>query len=781
MGRDVPVVQLRATVESLIKPAEYATAEVLADFFTNSSPLLFSQNSPMQLKMALAGNPNAGKTTLFNQLTGARQHVGNYPGITVDHKEGFLHHKDQQITLTDLPGTYSMTAYSAEELVARDYLINERPEVVINIVDASNLERNLYLSCQLLELGVPLVIALNMIDVAKTRGVEIKAETLENLLQVPVVPIIARTGFGKKELLNACLCVVAKETLWHPRDISYGKDLDTTLTELIEKISDSGFMVEDYPARYTAIKYLENDDQIQDKGSKANPRTAGELEEIVKKATDHTQRTLDVFPEAIIADHRYGFIKSILRQGVVTHKFDTDRLYTSDKIDKVLTNRLVGPVIMLLILFGVYQFTFSWSELPVAWLEIAFGWIGAQVEIILPDGLLKSMIISGVIDGMGGVLGFVPLIMFMFFSIAILEDSGYLARVAFMMDRVFRIFGLHGSSVMPFIVSGGIAGGCAVPGVMATRTLRSPRERMATLLTVPLMNCGAKLPVLALLIGAFFSDNKARYMFLFTMLSWIVALLAAKLLRSTVLKGPPTPFVMELPPYRFPTMRGLLIHTWERTFQYIKKAGTVILGISILLWALMTFPGLPEDKKSVFELKRQTVMTNASPEIVAELEGEEAELSDQAAALTSLISEINNEENEIALRNSIAGKLGTSLESFTAYAGFDWRTNIALIGGFAAKEVIVSTLGTAYSMGEVDAEAPESLGKRLNNDNNWNRVVAVAVLVFIMFYAPCFVTVVCIAKESSWKWAFFSMTFNTVFAFAMAVGVYQVGMFLNLG
>jgi len=735
----------------------------------------------MQLSMALAGNPNAGKTTLFNQLTGARQHVGNYPGITVDRKEGIIHHQNRTITLTDLPGTYSMTAYSAEELVTRDYLVNERPQVVINIVDASNLERNLYLTCQLLELGVPLVIALNMIDVAKDRGIEVKAEVLEKLLQVPVVPIIARSGFGKQELLNACLRHTAVKTGWNPRDISYGEDLDTTLNELITTIDENALLSDSYPSRYTAIKYLENDDQIIEKGRRNDPATAGILEELVAKTTAHTQKTLDVFPEAIIADHRYGYIKSILRQGVVSHKFDTDRLYTSDKIDKVLTNRLVGPVIMLLILFAVYQFTFSWSEVPVTWLESAFTWLGAQVESNLPDGLLKSMIISGIIDGVGGVLGFVPLIMFMFFSIAILEDSGYLARVAFMMDRIFRIFGLHGSSVMPFIVSGGIAGGCAVPGVMATRTLRSPKERMATLLTVPFMNCGAKLPVLALLIGAFFSENKPRYMFLFTMLAWLVALLAAKILRSTVLRGAPTPFVMELPPYRFPTLRGLLIHTWERTFQYIKKAGTVILGISILLWASMTFPGLSVEKTAFFEQQRQAVMSAAPSEIAAELQADGGQLSAPATDLNDQLRRINNAETEARLANSLAGRLGTSLEPVTRLAGFDWRTDIALIGGFAAKEVIVSTLGTAYSMGEVDTEASESLGQRLQNDNNWNKVVAVAALVFIMFYAPCFVTVVCIAKESSWKWAAFSMGFNTIFAFVMAVAVYQVGMLLNLG
>jgi ferrous iron transport protein B len=350
-----------------------------------------------------------------------------------------------------------------------------------------------------------------------------------------------------------------------------------------------------------------------------------------------------------------------------------------------------------------------------------------------------------------------------------------------MMDRIFRIFGLHGSSVMPFIVSGGITGGCAVPGVMATRTLRSPKERMATLLTVPFMNCGAKLPVLALLIGTFFSDQKAQYMFLFTMLAWVAALLAAKFLRSTVLRGAPTPFVMELPPYRFPTMRGLFIHTWERTYQYIRKAGTVILGISILLWALMTFPNLPQDDIQKYQAQKEKILHQASNIIQNQLLSGEIKLSPAAQDVQQQLAAIENEKQETALRYSIAGRIGSSLESLTRVAGFDWRTNIALIGGFAAKEVIVSTLGTAYSMGIVDEEETSSLGERLKADPNWNRVVAVAALVFIMFYAPCFVTVVCIAKEASWKWAFFSIGFNTIFAFIAAAVVYQIGTFMHLG
>ncbi len=733
------------------------------------------------MTIALAGNPNAGKTTLFNQLTGARQHVGNYPGITVDHKEGYLSHNNQKIVITDLPGTYSLTAYSVEELVARDYLVNKKPQAVINIVDASNIERNLYLTCQFLELGVPMIIALNMIDVARDRGIEVNAEKLSSLLGVPVVPIIARSGMGEEQLLDTVLSLADKIKTWTPVTISYGDDLDETIIKLVAEIKAASFLKDTYPPRFTAIKYLENDEQILTKGKESNEVVANILETAVEGVKDHLLKTMEVYPEAVIADQRYGFIKSILRQGVLSHKFDADRLYTSDKIDKVLTNRLLGPVIMLAILLGLYQFTFSWSEYPVLWLASCFGWLGEFCNATLPDGLLKSMIISGIVDGVGGVLGFVPLIMFMFFGIAILEDSGYLARVAFMMDRIFRIFGLHGSSVMPFIVSGGIAGGCAVPGVMATRTLRSPKERMATLLTVPFMNCGAKLPVLALLIGTFFGEHKARYMFLFTLISWMVALIAAKFFRSTVLRGASTPFVMELPPYRFPTLRGLLIHTWERTWQYIKKAGTVILGISILLWALMTFPGLPDEKLTSFDVQRQKITAMAPQEVVDELHAEAKVRSPAASKLTERLQEINKIEAEEALRNSIAGRIGSSLEPLSELAGFDWRTNIALVGGFAAKEVIVSTLGTAYSMGEVDVEETDSLGEKLKHDQNWDKIVAIAALLFIMFYSPCFVTVVCIAKESSWKWAFFSMAFNTVFAFLLAVTVFQVGNILSLG
>ncbi len=738
--------------------------------------ILLWRLTEMEIVVALAGNPNSGKTTLFNELTGARQHVGNYPGVTVEKKEGVCSHAGHTIHFVDLPGTYSLTAYSEEEVVARDFLVEKRP-AVINIVDASNLERNLYLTVQFFELGFPVVIALNMIDVAEQRGIRIDSERLSSLLGAPVAPIIARSGQGKQELLDATV-KKSGDTSWRPLKISYGEDIDLALSELEDIIEQKEFMAGIYPSRWIGLKYLENDRQIVTQGREIDPETDSVLKGIVARVEAHLQKTLNTYPEAVIADYRYGFIRAVLKEGVLSFNREQDRLYLSDKIDRVLTNRFLGPLLMFVILFGLYTFTFSYSEAPVAWFGAFFNWMGGMIDGQLPDGHLKSLIVSGIIDGVGGVLGFVPIICFMFFGIAVLEDSGYLSRVAYMLDRVFRIFGLHGSSVMAFIISGGIAGGCAVPGVMATRTLRSRKERLATLLTVPYMNCGAKLPVLALMIAAFFSDNQTQLMFVFTLVSWGVALLVAKFLRLTVIRGPADPFVVELPPYRLPTFKGLFIHTWERTWQYIKKAGTVILAISILLWAMMTFPELPAEKVREFDAQRITITDRFDKDVVRELErpGEKKQLVGEARQLKEQLMALDAGEAGERLRFSFAGRIGTAMEGVTRLAGFEWRTNIALIGGFVAKEVIISTLGTAYSLGEVDSEPRGSLAATLARDPGWNPAVGLSLIVFTMFYAPCFVTVVCIAREAgSWKWGAFAVTFNTLLAFGLASLTFQIG------
>ncbi|MBW2610542.1 MAG: ferrous iron transport protein B [Deltaproteobacteria bacterium] len=787
--------------------------------------------------IALSGNPNAGKTTVFNAITGARQEIANYPGVTVEKKVGKVTHKGHEMEVVDLPGTYSLTAYSLEEIVARDFLVNERPDLVVDIVDASNLDRNLYLAVQFRELGIPLVIALNMMDVAESRGITVDHKELSELFEVPVIPMVARANKGIRELLDKVVEVAGDgDEEWLPAAISYGMDIDRSIDEIDEIIRKSTIFDPKYPSRWRALKCLERDKQIVDL-LKRDPALGEQIDTICRRIFKHIMNTLEDEPEGIIADHRYGFIAGITKKAV-KRKIES-RINVSDKIDKVLTSRVIGPVIMLAILYAIYEFTFWASEGPVGWFEAFFEGLSRVVSSVLPEGHLQSMIVSGVIDGVGGVLGFVPLIMFMFFAIAIMEDSGYMARVAYMLDRVLRWFGLHGNSVMALIISGGISGGCAVPGVMAARTLRDPKERIATLLVVPFMNCGAKLPVYAVLIAAFFSAHKARMLFILTLLSWAFALFAAKIIRSTVLKGPKTPFVMELPPYRMPTLRGLLIHTWERTWQYIKKAGTVILGISIILWVMMTFPEISPEKLRSFEDSRQKITKSflASPDVKGLLKDEKAltdlnELFDSyeqaieerdmastrelekkplfplvraadflekedfsehkigSAYLNAAARYINYKndmidtdisEQQVRLKGTVAGWMGRKLETITRPLGFDYRTNIALVGGFAAKEVVISTLGTAYSLGDVEPDEAGSLSQRLKNEPNWNPLLAFTLIIFTMLYVPCFVTVVMIRRESSWKWAGFSIGFNLIVAYLVALVIRQVGLLLGLG
>jgi ferrous iron transport protein B len=655
------------------------------------------------------------------------------------------------------------------------------------------------------------------------------------MLGVPVVPIVARSNQGITELLNNVVELAEKTKEWNPGILSYGRDVDQSLQEIETVIRESQIYDKNYSAGWLALKCLEGDQQILSL-IRSDEAASREIEAIRTKVYKHTMNTLEEEPEGIIADHRYGFIAGITKKAV-KRKIES-RLNLSDRIDKVLTNRIVGPLVMLAILYVLYEFTFWASKTPVEFVESFFGLFRQIVATFLPEGNLRSLIVSGIIDGVGGVFGFVPLIMFMFLAVAILEDSGYMARIAFMLDRVLRWFGLHGNSVMALLIGGGISGGCAVPGIMATRTLRDPKERIATLLVVPFMNCGAKLPIFGILIAAFFATDQARMLFVFTLVSWGFALLAAKLIRSTVLRGPTTPFVMELPPYRVPTIRGLLIHAWERTWQYMKKAGTIILGVSIVLWAMMTFPGLSREESERFKDERLRLKAGflSLPEVRRQIQNEHAladldklfaeyrkaarkgpsslkKLSDhplwpvvqetialsegsrepeKAERLTLPLAsaygeyrkrgmEISNRENEAALENTVAGQLGHLLERVTRAIGFDYRVNVALLGGFVAKEVIVSTLGTAYSLGSVDSGESGLLAEKLKGDPRWTPLRAFTLILFTMLYVPCFATLVVIKKESSLKWVGFSIAFNLVVAYAISFAAYQGGKALGFG
>ena len=725
-----------------------------------------------QLTIALAGNPNSGKTTAFNALTGSHQHVGNYPGITVEKKEGFIKMPSGRcVRFIDLPGTYSLTAYTQEETVARHVLAQERPDVVIDVLNAGALERNLYLTIQLLELGVPVVLALNMMDEAAKQGMTIDIERLSQRLGFPVMATVARTGEGLPELLKATEAYIETKRgePWEPLHISYGPDLDPVLRDMEAAIAEAGLLASEYPARWVALKLLEQDEEILTRSRAEAPELAADLERQVDEVARHLRDTLNTWPEAVIADYRYGFISSLLRDGVLVRLQDMHaRIQFSDRMDQVLTHPFMGPAIMLGVLYLLYTVTFTIGEIPMGWVEQGFALLREGADAVLPDGQLKSLVLSGIIDGVGGVMSFVPLIMLIFLQIAFLEDTGYMARMAYMLDRIFRIFGLHGCSVMPFIVGGGIAGGCAVPGVLAARTLRSPREKIATLLTVPFMACGAKLPVFILFSGVFFPDGDPPDLHSFPPRRSSVLEQGFALLRSTIIRGPSTPFVMELPPYRLPTMLGLAIHTGERTFEYLKKAGTVILAISIILWAAMAYPQLPLDTRAHFAGAQQTIEAN--------LEAAKASGGD-VAALEEQLTALHGERAERALQHSFAGRLGMALEPLTRPAGFDWRTDIALVGGFAAKEVIVATLGTAYSLGDIDPEDPTPLAQQIRNDGRWTPATALALLVFVLLYAPCLVTVAAIRQETgSWGWPVFSMVFNTLIAFGAAVAVRHVTM-----
>lgn len=716
------------------------------------------------VRIALAGNPNSGKTTVFNGYTGARQHVGNYPGVTVDRKEGHITVEGTPVTVVDLPGTYSLTAYSQEELVARRELSAGHVQAVIDVVDASALERNLLLTVQMLEMGIPVVLCCNMMDEARAAGIHIDMEHLGKLLGIPVLPMVARSGEGLQAAMKTAIAL-AREGKREPLRFSYGSDLDPVIADMEKRIAESGLLTNRHLPSWVALKMLEGDSEIWHEARLSDAHITAELEDICKKTAAHVRDTLNANLESIITDYRYGYIRSLLRDGIVRQDAGKDRLALSDKLDKVLTNAFFGPLIMIGVLYLMFQVTFELGAYPQGWVEDGFTWLGDAITAALPEGLAQSLIVDGIIAGVGGVLSFVPLILIMFVLISFMEDSGYMARVAYMMDRIFRFFGLHGASVMPYIIAGGIAGGCAIPGVMATRTLRSPKEKLATMLTLPYMACGAKLPVYLLLVGAFFPNKAADMMFAVILASWLFAFGMAWLLRKTVLRGEATPLVMEMPPYRLPTLRGICTHCWERTWMYLKKAGTILAPIAVLIWAGMTFPALDPQHALPYE--------NEIARLAVNLENSALDpgLRQQDAAR---LTKVQEDLDAARLRYSFAGRLGAGLEGITAYAGFNWRTDVALIGGIAAKEAIISTLGTAYALGEQNPEQAVSLSELLRKDPSWNQGTALALLVFVMLYAPCFVTLVVIRQESgSWKWVGFSLVVNTLLAFVMAVGVYQ--------
>lgn len=684
-----------------------------------------------RITIALAGNPNSGKTTLFNSMTGSRQHVGNYPGVTVEKKEGTCKFGDATIAVVDLPGTYSLTAYSVEELVARNFIIEEQPDVVVDVIDASNLERNLYLALQVMELGVPVVLAFNMSDMARERGIEFNLELLSSLLGAPIVPTVGHKNVGVQELLAAAVRVAHNGRPANAPDIRYGEDIEQAIERIRASLNDYARCAGEREARWTAIKLLENDKEV------AAGIQSDELHKAVRAERARIEALLGDSAETIIADRRYGFISGACQESV--RSTVESRHTRSDRIDEVVIHRVWGLPIFLGLMYSVFWLTFTVGTPPMDWLDSLFGWLGGVVAGLWPagsDSVLKSLLVDGIIGGVGGVMVFLPNILLLFLAIAALEDSGYMARAAFMMDRLMHKIGLHGKSFIPMLTGFG----CSVPAIMATRTLENQRDRLTTMLVIPLISCGARLPIYALIIPAFFPEAwRAPVLWIIYVIGIVLAILCAKLLRSTLFKGESVPFVMELPPYRMPTIRGMAIHMWERAGLYLKKAGTIILAVSVILWALTSFP------------KTRDIAPQSSPE------------KRQAAEMS----------------HTVAGRIGHAMEPFIKPLGFDWRIGTAMIGAFAAKEVFVAQMGIVYSVGAAD-EKSESLRGKLRA--NYSPLVGFCIMLYMLISAPCMATIAVTKRESnSWKWALFQLVGLTVMAYVLTLLVFQAGTLLGIG
>lgn len=683
-----------------------------------------------EITVALVGNPNSGKTTIFNNLTGNRQHVGNYPGVTVEKKFGEVTANDTKIHVVDLPGTYSLTALSVDEQIARKFIIDEQPDVVVDIIDYSNLERNLYLTTQLIELGAPLVLVFNMSDVAEARGIEYDLVGLGENIGAPILPTVGHKGQGTKDIIKAILMVADGEIDPVRPGIQYGREIEKETARLQSLLTEGGLVPDKYNSRWMALKLLENDQEILDE------LDSSEIRKEIENISRHLNNVHGVNPEIAIADHRYGFISGVCRK--TARSTPDTRLTRSDRIDRILTDGRFGLPIFLVLMYLVFHFTFTLGGLPMEWIESFFGWSGEVVTGWWTEGsdsALKSLLVDGIIGGVGGVIVFLPNIMLLFLAISILEDSGYMPRAAFVMDRLMQKFGLQGRSFMPML----IGFGCSIPAIMATRTLDNRRDRLVTMLVLPLMSCGARFPIYALIIPAFF-PMKMRGIMLFSIYLFgiILAFVSAKLLRISLLKGPATSLVMELPSYRLPTFNSIITNMWEKSWLYVRKAGTIILGISIVMWAMTSYPKNPE-------------ITAGDPGAI------QAEY----------------------LAYSIAGRVGHAIEPVIKPMGFDWRIGTAMVGAFAAKEVFVAQMGIIFSVGEAD-EVSEALREKLQR--NYSPLVGLCMMLFMLISAPCMATIAVTKQESGlWRWALLQLGGLTLMAYVVTTTVYQVGSLLGMG
>jgi len=706
------------------------------------------------LKIALAGNPNAGKTTIFNALTGAHHKVGNYPGVTVEKREGSRTRNGRRYDFIDLPGVYSLTAYSIDEVVARDFLLDHKPDVIVDVMDSTNLSRHLYLCLQFQELGIPVIGALNMSDEAEAKGIKIDEKMLGDVLGIPMVKTVGPRGSGMDRLLDAVDAVADKRAAALAKSVRYGAEIEEKLERLESAIAGDASFASRFPARWLAVKLIEKDEHAFDKLS-GHSDGAG-IAALAKESSAWIDGHFGKDAEIVMSEQRYGYIRGAVKESIKVEKKPDFSL--TEAVDKVVMNRFLALPIFIGVLWSVFQITFKLGEYPMGWLESLFGWLGGVVSAALPEGLLRSLIVDGVIGGVGGVFSFVPLIVILFFLLSLLEDIGYMSRAAFATDKILHTFGLHGQSVFPMM----LGFGCSVPAIMAARTLKSPRDRIVTILVIPFMSCGAKLPVHVLLAAAFFPNHAGNMVMLIYAIGVLLALGSSWILKRTVLRGDTTPFVMELPPYRAPTLSGVLWHVWEKTWHYIQKAGTIILASSVLIWAITTFPAYEPTETELASAQESFLAANP-----------DATEDDVAVRLETVTA-------ELTLANSAAGTVGRFIEPVFRPLGFDWKLGVATVTGFAAKEVVVSTLGVLYSVGTEESEESEGLREALKNDPNWTPLLAFVMMIFTLAIPPCFAALATIKAELGWKWLGFAFAFMMITGWVLGAAIFQIGSLAGL-
>ena len=713
------------------------------------------QNGSKTIHVALVGNPNAGKTSIFNIASGAHEHVGNYAGVTVDSKEGTLNHNGYSFRLIDLPGTYSLSAYTPEELYVRRYIQEEKPDIIINVLTASAIERNLYLTTELIDMQVPILISLNMYDELQKSGDKFDYQTLSSLLNVPIIPTIGKKGTGISEILDEAIRIFESEKSKKKEYITipYGRVLEKSISIIERELRKEDLTRLHFPLRYSAIKLLEGDKEIE-----RHIQHLPNFEHIIfsrDKERSYIERLLREDTESAFTNARYGFIAGGLKETFI--KKENKKSITSS-IDSIVTHKYLGFPIFFLFLFIMFEATFRLGEYPMHWIENLVGLIGNMFQNNMAEGPLKDLIVDGIIGGVGGVIVFLPNIVILYLFISFMEDSGYMARAAFIMDKIMHNIGLHGKSFIPLIMGFG----CNVPAVMSTRTIETRSSRMITMLIVPFMSCSARLPVYLLFVGAFFKKHQSLVLIGLYATGILVAVLTGLLLRKTAFKEEDTPFVMELPPFRMPTGKSILIHMWDRSKQYLNKMGSTILIASIVIWFLGYFPRNTEQNK-VFDQQ------------IAQVELQK--LSDEAKQ--NQIIDLERLKATTQQERSFIGIIGKAMEPVMRPLGFDWKMSVSLLSGMAAKEIVISTMGVIYTG---DGEDHESLQQRINNEVHpdgtpvFTPLVVIVFLIFVLIYFPCVATIAAIKEESkTWKWALFSLFYSTSLAWVIAFLVYQIG------